>query len=188
MVYKTLSSEPQYQGRAFSVRRDQVLTPNGRTSNLDIVEHIGAVTIVPIDSQGRIWFVRQYRHAAGVEILELPAGTLEKGEAAGECARREIREEIGMAAGDLTLIGEFFLAPGYSTEYMYVYLATDLTPSPLEGDDDEILQVDCMPLEDLMQMALAGDLRDAKTLAALLLVQTHIGSSQDTGRPYHQPY
>lgn len=171
MKYQTLQSEPVYQGKAFRVRRDQVRLPDGQLTRLDIVEHIGAVTILPLDADGRIWFVRQYRHAAAQELLELPAGTLEPGEPPEACARREIREETGLAAGELHKLGEFFLAPGYSTEYMHVFLATDLHPDPLPGDQDEFLSVEARPAGEVFEMIARGEIQDAKTLAALLLAR-----------------
>ena len=164
-----------YTGRAFDVRRDEVELPNGKTSQLDIVEHSGAVTILPIDANGNIWFVRQYRHPAGIEILELPAGTLEPGEAPLACAHREIQEEIGMAAGKLEKIGEFFLAPGYSTEYMYVYLATDLFSSSLPQDEDEFLDVEKYPVAQVLEMAQSGQIYDAKSMAAFFLAKPIFG-------------
>jgi ADP-ribose pyrophosphatase len=127
-----------------------------------------------LDNQGCVWFVRQYRHATQQELLELPAGTLEAGEEPEICARREVREEIGMAAGMIQKIGEFFLAPGYSSEYMRVYLATDLTPDPLKGDDDEFITVVRIPLEQAYKMVDSGEIRDGKTLAALLLVKPYL--------------
>ena len=145
MKFELIHSEPIYQGRAFSVRKDRVQLPNGGETALDIVEHIGAVTILPVDSDGQVWFVRQYRHAAGCAMLELPAGTLEPGETPETCALRETREEIGQRAGNIQKIGQFYMAPGYSTEFMHVYLATDLSPDPLEGDADEFLSVVCIP-------------------------------------------
>ncbi|MGQ9833937.1 MAG: NUDIX domain-containing protein, partial [Candidatus Villigracilaceae bacterium] len=99
MVFERLHSEIIYPGRAFTIRRDRVRLPDGRTTNLDIVEHIGSVVILPLDEEGRLLFVRQYRHAAGLDLLELPAGTLNGDEAPEACARREVREETGMAAG-----------------------------------------------------------------------------------------
>jgi ADP-ribose pyrophosphatase len=128
MIVETIKQETIYCGQAFNVRRDEVRFPNNQTTHLDIIEHVGAVTIVPIDADGRILFVSQYRHATGNELLELPAGTLDEGESPENCALREIREETGYAAGNLTKLGEFYLAPGYSTEYMFVYLATELNP------------------------------------------------------------
>jgi ADP-ribose pyrophosphatase len=169
MAYELISSESTYQGKAFSVRRDQLRLPDGSLARLDIVEHVGAVTVLPFDEAGQIWFVRQYRHAAGLELLELPAGTLEPDEEPEACALREIREETGMAAGRLQKIGEFFLAPGYSTEYMYVFLAGDLTHDPLPGDADEFLSVERFPLAQVEAMLLNGEIQDAKTIAALAL-------------------
>jgi len=143
--------------------------PHGGVANLETVEHAGAVTIFPIDADGNVWFVRQYRHSTGGELLELPAGTLDDGESPSACALREIQEEIGMAAGNLQKIGEFFLAPGYSTEYMVVYLATDLSPSSLPGDEDEFLHIERIHIGQVIEMARNDLLRDAKTLAALTL-------------------
>jgi ADP-ribose pyrophosphatase len=169
MKFETIHSQPIYQGRAFSVRKDRVRLPDGAETHLDIVEHGGAVTLLPIDEAGNVWFVRQYRHAAGLEMLELPAGTLEPGEPPETCAHREIREEIGMRAGKLQKIGEFFLAPGYSSEFMHVFLATDLSPDPLEGDIDEFLQVEQLSLESIAALIQSGEIIDAKTLAVFQL-------------------
>lgn len=174
MKFETIQSQTMYQGRAFNVRQDEVRLPGGGTAQLDIVEHSGAITILPLDDQGNIWFVRQYRHAAGIILLELPAGTLEPGEPPLEAAQREIREEIGMAADKLTLLGEFYLAPGYSTEYMYVYLATGLHPSPLQQDEDEYLSVEKIPAHRLHQLVAEGALCDAKSLVSLYLGRNHL--------------
>lgn len=171
MEYKTIRSEKVYQGRVFDVLLDQVQLPDGKLDELDIVKHPGAVTLVPYDEQGRLWMVRQYRHAAGAELLELPAGSLNPHEAPADCARRELREEIGMAAHQVELLGEFYLAPGYSTEYMYVYLATGLHPDPLEADEDEFLTVETYPAEQVLRMAASGEIQDCKTLAALYLAR-----------------
>ncbi len=174
MPYELIQAETVYHGRAFDVHRDQVRMPDGQVVSLDILTHKGAVTILPLDERGHIWFVRQYRHATGGMLLELPAGTLETGEPPDECARREIREETGMAAGKLERIGEYYLAPGYSSEYQYVYLATDLRPDPLPGDADEFLSVETLPVAEVYRMAEAGEFRDAKTLATLLLARSRL--------------
>jgi ADP-ribose pyrophosphatase len=176
MKFETLSSEIIYRGRIFDVRRDFVRLPDSKSVQLDIVEHSGAVTMLPIDSQGMIWFVRQYRHAAGDEILELPAGTLDKDEEPEICAQREIREEIGMSAQQLQKIGEFFLAPGYSSEYMYVYLATGLRPDPLENDVDEFLTSEQIPVKRAYELAKSGMIQDCKTLATLFLARPYLSS------------
>jgi ADP-ribose pyrophosphatase len=174
MAFETIQSEITYRGRAFDVRRDQVRLPDGKLVNLDIVDHIGAVTLVPVDERDRVWFVRQYRHATGINLLELPAGTLEENEPPEECARREIREETGMAASELVKIGEFYLAPGYSTEYMYVYLATGLSHDPLPGDQDEILDVEPIHIQQVYKMIKTGEIKDAKSIAALFLARPHL--------------
>jgi ADP-ribose pyrophosphatase len=178
MSFETLKSETVYRGKAFDVRRDLIRLPNGNQTWLDIVEHPGAVTLVPVDAGGQIHFVRQYRHSAGGVILELPAGTIDPGEEPEACALREVREEIGMSASRLEKIGEFFLAPGYSTEYMHVYLATGLQPSPLPGDEDEFIKIEIMPYDNAIELIAAGIIQDAKTLAALLLARPHLSKDQ----------
>jgi ADP-ribose pyrophosphatase len=174
MAFELLKSEIVYPGRAFTIRRDTLRLPDGRETRLDIVEHVGSVIILPLDANGDLLFVRQYRHAAGLDLLELPAGTLDEGEAPEECARREVREETGMAAGKLEPLGGFYLAPGYSTEYMYVYLATDLRYDPLEADADEFLSVERVPLAEVLARCELGEIPDAKSLAAFLLARKHL--------------
>lgn len=176
MKIVTYESKKIYKGKVFSVRQDRVRLPNGHEACLDIVEHNGAVVIVPVGEDGKMWFVRQYRHASGEVLLELPAGTLEGNESPETSARREIREEIGMAAEKMLKIGEFYNAPGYSNEYLYVYLARNLTPDPLPVDDDEIITVEQIETEIAFQLAEKGKIRDAKTLAALLLVRPLINN------------
>jgi len=174
MPFELLGSEIVYPGRAFAIRRDTLRLPDGRETRLDIVEHVGSVVIIPIDAEGNLIFVRQYRHATGLDLLELPAGTLDVGEAPEACAQREVREETGMAAGHLEELGGFYLAPGYSTEYMHVYLATGLYPDPLEADADEFLTVERLPLAKALASAAHGEIPDAKTLAALFIAQSHL--------------
>ena len=174
MPFKLTKSEPVFQGRAFKIRRDTLKTPDGNETKFDIVEHNGSVIIIPIDADDNMLFVRQYRHAAGKDLLELPAGTRDGSEAYEDCAAREIREETGMAAGRLERIGDFYLAPGYSTEFMAVFLATELHHDPLEADDDEFLQVEKISVRDAIQMAERGEMPDAKSLAALFLARPHL--------------
>ncbi len=175
MPFELIKSEPLFQGRAFKVRRDHLRAPDGREVKYEIVDHIGSVTIVPVDNQGNLLFVRQYRRAADMDLLELPAGTLDSEDEPYEaCAAREIREETGMAAGKLERVGDFYLAPGYSTEFMAVFLATELTHNPLEADADEFLQLEKIPVNKAIKMAEQGELPDAKTLAALFLARSRL--------------
>ncbi|GAB4505213.1 MAG: NUDIX hydrolase [Anaerolineales bacterium] len=175
MPFALLRSEVLMKGRAFTIRRDYLRTPDERETKFDIIEHVGSVVILPLDENGHLLFVRQYRHAAGGDLLELPAGTLDDEQEAPEaCAAREIREETGFAAGKLTKLGEFYLAPGYSTEFMHVFLATDLRYDPLEADADEFLSVEVVPVAEAIQRAERGEVPDAKSLAALFLARPYL--------------
>jgi ADP-ribose pyrophosphatase len=174
MDFKPIDSAIKYQGRVFDVRQDHVRLPNGTKARLDIVDHPPAVVLVPILEDDQIIFIRQYRHAAAKTILELPAGVLEIGEEPEFCALRELREETGMSAGSIQKIGGIFLAPGYSTEYLHIFLASELKPDPLPADKDEFIEVDPKTITQAYSMAEAGTIEDAKTLAALLLARPHI--------------
>ena len=174
MPFEFIRSELLFKGRAFTIRRDILRTPTGAETKLDIVEHGGSVVIIPLDAAGNLLFVRQYRHAAGQDLLELPAGTRDGDEPHEDCAAREIREETGMASDNLIRVGDFYLAPGYSTEFMAVFLATNLRPDPLEADADEFLEVVKVPLRKAIRMAETGGIPDAKSLAALFLARPYL--------------
>lgn len=169
-----IKSRTVFRGKIFDVRQDEVRLPNGRVTTLDIVAHPQAVVLVPLDDNDHIWFVRQYRHAAEEVILELPAGAIESDETPENCALREIQEEIGMSAGKIQKIGEFFLAPGYSSEYLHIFMATDLKPDPLPSDEDEFIIVERIQVDIALAIAENGQFNDAKTLAALLLARSHL--------------
>ena len=171
MKSKILSVKTTYHARAFFVEKVNLRLPNGKTTEYDRLNHSGAVTIVPVDDKGNIYFVRQFRVGADADLLELPAGTLGRNEDPFDCATREVREEVGMAAKEISLLGDFFLAPGYSSEHMYVYLARDLVEDPLPGDEDEFLQVVQLSWEKVKEMIKTNQIKDGKTLAALLLLQ-----------------
>ncbi len=175
MLPKVLKSEPIYQGRTFLLRVDELEIRPGVTTRLDIVEHTGAVTILPLDTEGNIWFIRQYRHSAGAILLELPAGTLGKGEDPRAGAERELQEEIGMKPGRLEHLLDFWLAPGYSTELMRAYLATDLTPSQLEQDEDEMIEIEKIPVARAVAMAASGEMNDSKSLVSVLVAAKRFG-------------
>jgi ADP-ribose diphosphatase len=175
MTPKLLNSKTVYQGRAFSVRVDEVELRPGLKTHLDIVEHTGAVTMLPLDAEGQIWFIRQYRHSAGQVILELPAGTLGSNEDPQVGADRELQEEIGMKAAKLERLGGFWLAPGYSTEFMHVYLATDLSPSQLAQDEDEIITTEKLTPRHALALAESGEICDSKSLVALYMAARRFG-------------
>ena len=174
MPFELLRSEVLLRGRAFNVKRDTLRTPDGRETKFDIVDHCGSVVLVPVDDAGNLLFVRQFRHAVGGDLLELPAGTRDEDEPYEQCAAREIREETGMEAGRLQKIGEFYLVPGYSTERMAAFLATELKENPLDPDDDEFLEVERIPLKRAVELAERGEIPDAKSLAALLLAKPYM--------------
>ena len=175
MKLKVLNSEIRYHGRAFDVRVDEVEFAPGRTTRLDIIDHPGAVTILPLDGEGRLWFIRQYRHAAGETLLELPAGTLKAGEDPMLAANRELQEEIGMRAEKLEEIATFYLAPGYSTELMHFYLATGLSESALPQDEDEQIVVVKVPVGDAWRLVETGNLMDAKSLVGVMAAARRLG-------------
>lgn len=174
MPFELIKSETILQGRAFKVRRDFLKTSNGLETTLEIIEHGGSVVLIPIDGENNVLFVRQYRHATGQDMLELPAGTRDDDEPYEACAEREIREETGLEAGKLEKVGEFYLAPGYSTEFMVVFLATNLKSNPLDADEDEFLSVEKIPLQKAIEMAQGGRIKDATSLAAFLLAKSHL--------------
>ena len=175
MKFETLQSRNIFKGKAIKVWLDRVLYPDGRQMEIEVIHHPGAVTILPVDDKGIIWFVRQYRHPAGQMLLELPAGTLEPGEPPEVTAAREIREEIGMSAEKLTPLRSFFVAPGYSDEFMHTYLAEGLSPDPLGLDDGEFLNVEKYTIEETYAMFDNGEFIDAKTIAVLAITRQKLG-------------
>lgn len=174
MSFQFIDREIYYSGPVFDVSKVRVQLPDGRERAYDLVEHGDSVTIVPVDENGQVYFVTQHRIGSGSRLLELPAGVLEVDEDPLSTAKREIREEIGMDAHEIIPIGGFYLAPGYSDEYMTIFLATGLFPSPLEPDEDEFINLVTMSVETAFQRALAGEFEDAKTLAALLLAKRYL--------------
>ena len=166
---EVLSSETVYSGRIVTLSVEKVRLPNDRTVSLEIVRHPGAAAVVPIDDQGRVILVRQYRHATGSWLLEVPAGKLDHpGESPEDCARREVEEETGFRAGEMTSLGWIWVTPGYSYEKIWLYLARRLTPVPASLQPDEVLTVEPLPLDDAVRRAASGEIVDAKSVCALL--------------------
>ena len=174
MAYELLNRTIYFRGRIFSVAGREYMLPDGRSYTYEVVEHQGAITVVPLDKDGCLLFVRQYRVGSQSELLELPAGMLEDDEDPLSAAAREVREEIGMGAGRMERLGDFFMAPGYSTEHMHIFLATELYPAPLPQDQDEFLSIARIPARKALEMARGGQIRDGKTLAALLMAEPHL--------------
>ena len=159
-----------YEGRIIKVRVDTVKMPNDRETSREVVEHAAAVVLVPIDDEDNVILVRQYRYAAGRTLLEAPAGIVEPSESPGDCAQRELQEEIGRRANSMRPLGGFWTSPGFCTEYMYAFLAKGLVPSKLDADDDESINVEKFPLSAIPRLIRVGEIEDAKTIAALLMV------------------
>ncbi len=167
MNHRVLYRKRMYSGHAFNVEKLQVVLPDSRERAYDLVDHNDSVTIIPVDENGYIWFIRQYRVGSESILLELPAGVMNEGEEPEECARREIREETGLAAAKLTHLISFYLAPGYCNEINHVFFATDLSKSPLQSDEDEFLEPVKFHRDEIMEMIRSGQIKDGKSIAAL---------------------
>ena len=164
-----ISSKPIYNGHILKLRVDEVKLDNGKTANREIVEHRGATAMVPLLEDGRVILIRQYRYAASTELLEIPAGTLEPNEEPENCARRELEEETGYKCREMKKMLEIFLAPGYSTEKIHIYLATGLSETKTRLEEDERIDVEKVPLSIVLELVKKGSIRDAKTIAGLYL-------------------
>ena len=165
---KTLSREEIYKGRVVELHNDRILLPDGRESTREVMEHPGGVTIIPVDEQGVVTCVRQYRYPMGRHLLEVPAGKLERGEDPLACAVRELSEETGLTAEKFIDLGRIYPSPGYSAEVLYLYLALGLHPGEMHPDEGEFLDVEQHTLEELTEQIMRGELCDAKTVAAVL--------------------
>ncbi len=164
-----IESQTLYRGRVVTLRIDTVRLPSGRTARREIVEHRGAVAIVPMLDEETVLLIRQYRQAVGEELLEIPAGTLEPDEPPDSCARRELEEETGYQARQMRKLFSQYLAPGYSQEVLHVYLAEDLVPTRTQLDEDELVELVPTPISQIAEMILQGTIKDSKTIAGLLM-------------------
>lgn len=170
---RTIHIEAEFVGRRVTVRLERVALPDGTETLRDIVYHPNSVVIVPIDANGDVLMVRQFRKAVGQDLLELPAGVIEGNAPPLDEARRELREETGFDAMKLQSLGAFYAAPGSMTECLHSFIATGLYENPLPADEDERITVERVPFARAVQMARDGDIRDGKTLASLLLAAPH---------------
>ena len=168
MAEKTLSSQLIYEGRAVRLRVDTVETAGGRKTTREIVEHDDCVAIIAVDAEDNLLLVRQFRKPVEKELLEIPAGGIDPGEDAEAAVRREMREETGYLPGKVERLGGFYSTPGYCSEYIYLYLASDLRPSQLVAEDTENIEVVRMPINQVVDLVTSGRICDAKSIAGLL--------------------
>ncbi|MHB8779899.1 MAG: NUDIX hydrolase [Candidatus Geothermincolia bacterium] len=168
-MHELIERKSIFGGKVIRVYLDQVRLPDGVVAEREVVEHGGAVGIVPVDEDGTVTLVRQYRHATGESLLEIPAGKLDRGEAPEECAYRELEEEVGLTTGHLRKLSEFYTSPGFSNEVLHLFLAEDLTVTEAAPEDDEFLEVETMPLAEALDLVLRRDIRDSKTVAGIAL-------------------
>ncbi|MFA4016333.1 MAG: hypothetical protein RUDDFDWM_001436 [Candidatus Fervidibacterota bacterium] len=183
LTERTIESKRVYEGRVVNLRVDTVMLPDGRISTREIVEHRGAVAIVPMLSENKVILIKQFRKPANEDLLEIPAGTLAEGETPIECAKRELVEEIGYSAGKFEELFSIYLAPGYSTEKLHVFLASELKPEERKLDEEEFIEVVEMTLDEAISQIEAGAIKDAKTICGLLLTwyRLHRGSKLKAG-------
>ena len=165
---RLISSETAYSGRLFNVTLDKLEMDTGVTAYREIIRHPGAVAMVPVDGDGNLLLVTQYRHAAGRRLLELPAGTLEKGEEPIAAVSRELQEEVGFAPGKIEPLGGIFVAPGYTSEYIHIFLCTELSPSRLDADEDEDIEVEVRTPAAALAAIASGEICDGKSVAGIL--------------------
>lgn len=165
---RKLQENPVFSGRIIHVHVDTVELPNGNTSTREVVNHPGGVGILALDEEDRVLTVTQYRYPYGKTLLEIPAGKLERGEDPYEAALRELREETGAIAEKLTPLGEIYPTPGYCDEIIRIYFARDLSWGDTDPDEDEFLQIQRIPLDQLAEDVLSGQIRDAKTAIAVM--------------------
>ncbi len=165
-----------YTGIVINLNIDTVTLPNGLTVDLEVVRHPGAAAVVPLKDDGTVILIRQFRHAAGGFIYEIPAGKLYPGEDPRVCAARELEEEIGYCAGRLDLLSSIFTAPGFTDEVIHIYKATELTEGRQHLDRDEVLEVIEMPLSEAIRMIETGAIRDAKSIVGMQAVYLRSGT------------
>jgi ADP-ribose pyrophosphatase len=168
-----------HRGRVFDLYADRLATPGGATVRMEVVRHPGAAAIVAVDDDGCVLLLHQYRYALDRRIWEIPAGTMEPGESPMACARRELSEEAGVAAGRWEALGELTPLPGYSDEILHLFRAGGLAPTPRRLDEDEFADVHRFPLDRALHMVRTGEITDGKTVAGLFLLRERIGDGEE---------
>mgnify|MGYP001058186143 CR=1 FL=1 len=166
---KELSTQQAYHGRAVNLHVDTVEKPGGNKTTREVVEHSDCVAVVVLDDQNNVLLERQFRYPVGKSLLEIPAGGIDPGEEPIDCVRRELQEEIGYLPKKIEKLGGFYSIPGYGTEYLHCYLATDLMPSRLVAEDTEGIEIVRVPRSEIPQLIASGEICDAKSIAGLLV-------------------
>jgi ADP-ribose pyrophosphatase len=174
---KTVSSETVYRGRVFEIHKDEIVDGDNNYER-EVITHNGSAVILPLFDDGTVALVRQYRHPAGKDLLELPAGALEKDEDPETGSHRELEEEIGVVADKLELLAEFYVSPGFLSEKMFLYLATGLTETQQNLDEDEFVEIVRLPLAEAARRARENELEDAKTIIGLIFAEAHIAKQK----------
>jgi 8-oxo-dGTP pyrophosphatase MutT (NUDIX family) len=166
-----------FTGRVIEVNVERVELPNGSVAELEIIRHPGGAAVVALDTDDRICLLRQFRHAVGGWVWELPAGKIDNREPPLETARRELEEEAGMAAASWRPLGDYLSSPGVFTEVVHLFLATQLTPLPARPEEHEVIEVHWLPFGDVLRMADSGELRDGKSLVGVYRAAAHMRSA-----------
>ena len=178
MSKQILASTKIFSGAVFSVTRDQLREASGQEIVREVVNHSGGAGGVALFADGRIALVRQYRHPAKKDLLEIPAGKIDAGEAPETCAAREIEEELGFRVGRLEKLAEFYSTPGFCAEKLYVYLATELVPTQQKLDHDENVEIVFVTLDEALLMVQSGEIEDAKTIIALMMTKQKLSAAK----------
>jgi ADP-ribose pyrophosphatase len=174
---KTNTSEKVYEGRVFTLYRENITLPTGRDTTLDVIKHPGAAAIAAFYDSDTLLLLYQYRHAIGRYLWEVPAGTMDPGEDALTCAGRELAEETGFQAHNLEHLGRFTPVPGYSNECIQIFVARNLYPAEQNLDSDEVLEVHKIPFQKALKMVRDGEIHDGKTMCALLMAHAFLSGA-----------
>ena len=164
-----ISTKKVFEGRALTLRVDTIDKPSGERITREIIEHSDCIAVVVLDDKDNVVLVRQYRRAAGKDLLEIPAGCVEPGEALEQCVKRELQEEIGYLPRNIKKLGGFYAAPGYCTEFMHIFMASDLKESRLVAEDTDEIEVVRVPISKIPSLIDKGEICDAKSVAGLLM-------------------
>jgi ADP-ribose pyrophosphatase len=172
--HEMIGRETIFEGKVVRLYLDKVRLPNGKEAEREVVLHWGAVGMVALDDEEKVYLVRQYRHPVGRELIEIPAGKLDPGEEPLDCARRELMEEIGYSADEWRELASFYTSPGFSDEMLHLFLARNLKEGVADPEEDEFLEIIHLPLQEALRMVARGEIQDSKTIVGLALCSMYI--------------